>query len=105
MMTHETKLAGALLDPQDFYKTPNDVLSDPDLTEPQKIEVLRRWEYDASEVSVAEEEGMAHTDGITLYQVLQALHQLVPDIDSDRRPPTKQGGLDRGALGSHLKKA
>jgi hypothetical protein len=84
---------------------PNDVLSDPDLTDTQKIEVLRRWEYDASEVSVAEEEGMAHTDGITLYQVLQALHQLVPDIDSDRRPPTKQGGLDRGALGSHLKKA
>jgi hypothetical protein len=36
---------------------------------------------------------------------LQALHQLVPDIDSDRRPPTKQGGLDRDALGSHLKKA
>jgi hypothetical protein len=84
---------------------PNDVLSDPDLTDTQKIEVLRRWEYDASEVSVAEEKGMAHTDGITLYQVLQALHQLIPDIDSDRRPPTKQGGLDRAALGSRLKKA
>ncbi|WP_341235682.1 hypothetical protein [uncultured Sulfitobacter sp.] len=48
---------------------------------------------------------MAHTDGITLYQVLQTLYQLVPDIDSDRRPPSKQGGLDRGALGSRLKKA
>ena len=60
-MTHETKLARALLDPQDIFRTPDDVLSDRDLTVTQKIEVLRRWEYDASEVSVAEEEGMAHT--------------------------------------------
>jgi hypothetical protein len=105
MMTNETKLARALLDPQDVYKTPNDVLNDPDLTESQKIEVLRRWEYDASELSVAEEEGMAQADGISLYQVLQALHQLVPDIDPDRSPPTKQGGLDRDALKPQPKKA
>lgn len=97
-MTHDERISRALLDPAAEYETPNDVLLDRAVSETQKVEILRRWEYDASEISVAEEEGMAHTDGVTVGQVLQALHQLVPDIDTERSPPTKQGGLDRTAV-------
>jgi len=97
-MNHAKRLSRALLDPATEYRDPNDVLIDSDLSESEKIEILRRWEYDASEVSVAEEEGMPSGEGSTLNQVLQALHQLVPNIDSERSPPTKQGGLDRRAV-------
>jgi hypothetical protein len=31
--------------------------------EAKKLEILRRWEYDACEISVAEHEGMAAKDG------------------------------------------
>jgi len=97
-MTRADRLSRTLLDPAAEYKAPNDVLIDPDLSESEKIEILRRWEYDASETSVAEEEGMPPGEGPTLTEVLQALHQLVPKIDTERSPPTKQGGLDRTAV-------
>jgi len=41
---------------------------------------------------------MAHADSVTVGQVLLALHQLVPEIDTEHSPPTKQGGLDRAAV-------
>lgn len=97
-MTHAERLSRALLDPAAEYRAPNDVLVDSDLSDSEKIEILRRWEYDASETSVAEEEGMPSGKGPTLSQVLLALHQLVPNIDTERSPPTKQGGLDRAAV-------
>ncbi|WP_456387536.1 hypothetical protein [Profundibacter sp.] len=59
-------------------------MSDQTLTTAQKIEIRRRWEYDACEVSVAEEEGMPSQNGETLKQVLLALHELVGDIDTDK---------------------
>ncbi|MEP1330723.1 hypothetical protein [Pseudophaeobacter sp.] len=97
-MTGDDRISRALLDPATEYDAPNDVLMDAALSQAQKIEILRRWEYDASELSVAEEEGMSLGNGVTVGQVLQALHQLVPRIDATRTPPTKQGGLDRAAV-------
>lgn len=90
--------AKALLDPPSVFDTPAAVLSDRSLTTPQKVEILRRWEYDACEVSVAEEEGMPAQNGETLKQILQALQELVGDIDTSQTPPTKQGGLSREAI-------
>lgn len=97
-MTDYNRITKALLDPADVFQAPAAVLSDQTLTTPQKIEILRRWEYDACEVSVAEEEGMPPQNGETLKQILLALHELVGDIDTDKTPPTKQGGLAREAL-------
>ena len=91
-------MSRALLDPADVFEAPKDVLASPSLTKAQKIEILRRWEYDVSEISVAEEEGMPSGTGVSVNEVLEALHQLVPDIDTARRPPTKQGGIDRQAV-------
>ncbi len=92
------RLAKAILDPPSIFDMPEDVLTDESLTTSQRIEILRRWEYDACEVSVAEDEGMPARNGETLQQILQALQKLVGDIDSSETPPTKQGGLSREAL-------
>lgn len=46
-------------DPVTEFGTPEAVLADTTLDKEQKITVLRSWEYDAVEQSVAEEEGMS----------------------------------------------
>ena len=38
----------ALLDPGSVFATPEDILRHDGLSKEQKIEILRRWEYDAS---------------------------------------------------------
>ncbi len=40
----------ALLDPASVFKTPEGVLNSHELSREQKIEILRRWEYDAREL-------------------------------------------------------
>ena len=97
-MTQEDRMRRALLDPASEFETPDAVLAAASLTKPEKIEILRRWEYDASELGVAEEEGMPSRPRVTVAQVLQALRQLGVDIDVGHSPPTKQGGLDRAAV-------
>ncbi len=60
------------------------------ITRDQKIEILRRWEYDAHQLEVAEEEA-----GMTLRRpemfdlVVQALHGLGAERDTEHTPPTK----------------
>jgi len=44
--------------PQQFYKTPEDVLADVTLTKAQKDKILRAWEQDELALIRAEEENM-----------------------------------------------
>jgi hypothetical protein len=44
----------AMLDPTMVFKDPKDVVANVELTRDQKIEILRRWEYDARQLEVAE---------------------------------------------------
>lgn len=92
------RLKQALRDPPSIFETPAAVMSDETLTTSQKIEILRRWEYDACEINVAEDEGMPARDGEVLKQILEALRELGAEVNADKTPPTKQGGLSRDAL-------
>lgn len=93
-------LQQAYLDPGSVFATPEAVLSCETLSKEQKVEVLRRWAYDASEEEVAEEEGMPPREGSLLRSVLQALAQAAPDLDLDldRVDLTKQHGIPRSAI-------
>jgi hypothetical protein len=83
----------ALLDPTSVFKTPQDVLRSSELSDGQKIQILRRREYDAREIEVAEEENMIGTHPGMLDQVLKALNMLhAKQPNRKRSPPTKQGG-------------
>jgi hypothetical protein len=89
----EEDLEKALVDPASVFSTPAAVLDERSLTREQKIEILRRWEYDAREMQVADEEGFpARKPGVLLDSVLKALHSLGAGPDTERSPPTKQGG-------------
>lgn len=82
----------ALLNPAKEFSHPKDVLAEQSLTLDQKVEVLKRWEYDALELEVAEEENMGGDSPSILSEVLDALHSLGAKIDTEHTPPTKQGG-------------
>ena len=90
----------ALVDPGSVFATPEDLAAHKGLSTQQKIEILRRWEYDASEVSVAVEEGMPDGDGDLLRRILLALEQLSGGIDMERVAPTKQHGIPKLAVKS-----
>ncbi len=80
----------AMLDPTMVFKDPKDVVANVELTRDQKIEILRRWEYDARQLEVAEEEaGMAVRQPDMFDRVVQALHALDVKRDVEHTPPTK----------------
>ncbi len=54
--------------------------------------ILRRWEYDARELEVAEEENMGGASPSLLGEILNARHALNAGVDTEHSPPTKQGG-------------
>lgn len=87
----------ALLDPSSVFDRPEDVLVYPALSREQKIEILRRWAYDASEGCVATEEGMPDGNGDFLRRVVVALDSLA-EVDMEHPGPTKQRGIPRSSV-------
>ena len=85
----------ALLDPASVFKTPEEVLNSQELSREQKIEILRRWEYEARELEVAEGESMVGSSPDILDQIMRALLKLDSESESEHlahSPPSKQGG-------------
>ena len=80
----------AMLDPTMVFEDPMNVVANVELTRDQKIEILRRWEYDARQLEVAEEEaGMTVRRPEMFDLVLQAMHTLGVERDIEHTPPTK----------------
>ncbi len=92
-MNTQINLDKALLDPASAFASPEEVRDHNELTTAQKIEILRRWEYEESEVAVAEEEGMVDGTAPMLRRVLMALGELTDEIDTEHTPPTKLDGI------------
>ena len=83
-------LKKAMLDPTMVFEDPKEVVANDELTRDQKIEILRRWEYDARQLEVAEEEaGMLVLRPEMFDRVVQALHTLGVERDIEHTPPTK----------------
>lgn len=83
----------ALLDPGSVFDSPEELLRADELPKAQRIAILRRWEYDASEVCVAAEEGMPAGNTDLVHRILVALEQLGAVVDVEHVGPTKQHGI------------
>jgi hypothetical protein len=83
-----------LTDPASAYQEPQRVVEDNSLSRDQKIEILRRWEYDIRELQVADEEGMTapKPHPVTLESIFASLRILGAPPDLEHAAPTKQGG-------------
>jgi len=87
-------LRQALLNPAVVFLGPEEVLERDDLTREQKIEVLRRWKFDALQLQVADEENMPSEQSLDILdRVLQALHALNANPNLEDSPSTKHGGI------------
>ncbi len=76
------------------FSSPMAVANDQDFSAKDKIEILRRWEYDAREELVAVEEGFPVREPNTLLDtVLAALHRLGTGPDVEHSPRIKQGDV------------
>ncbi len=85
-----TEIKKELRDPAQVFGDPSNVVSDLELTRDQKIEILRRWEFDAHELEVAEEEaGMSVLQPEMFDRIVKALHALGAERDTEHTPPTK----------------
>ena len=82
-------VAKAMLDPTMVFTEPKDVVASDELTRDQKIEILRRWKYDAQQLEVAEDEaGMAVRRPEMFDRVVQALRMLELEHDTEHSRPT-----------------
>jgi hypothetical protein len=70
------KLQQALDDPSSVFAAPADVVRSEEVSREQKIQILRRWEYEARALEVAQDENMMGGPGSRLAEVLDALHSL-----------------------------
>jgi hypothetical protein len=66
----------ALADPAALFPSPEAVLARRDYSQSQKLQILQRWQQDAEELSVAEEEGMAGGEPSLIERVSAALARL-----------------------------
>jgi hypothetical protein len=66
----------ALLNPAAVFELPGDVLETESLTAEQKLEVLKRWEVDALNLSVATEENMSGGEPSRIEEVRSAIDVL-----------------------------
>lgn len=74
----------AKLDPTAVFAHPRDVLANKSLTREQKIDILRRWAYDAREIEIADEENMGGRPiDDALDEVLKCLKELGAGLLSD----------------------
>ena len=71
-----TDIEKAMFDPTAVFRAPEEVLLREDMSREQKIEVLRRWAYDARQLQVADAENMGGQQPDILDEILRALHAL-----------------------------
>jgi hypothetical protein len=91
--TPEVDLHQALRDPGATFSKPEDLLVPSNLSVEQKIEILRRWEYDVAETDVAEEEGMRGPETDLRRRIILTLDALAGAVDTEHTAPSKQHAL------------
>jgi len=63
----------AMVNPADYFGDPAEVLRSSSLSRSQKLKILRQWELDARQLSVAEEENMAGGEESMVGRVSRAI--------------------------------
>ena len=79
----------AKLNPATVFNSPQEVVSNQELSRDQKIEILRQWEQDARLMEVAEEENMPGPESKLLQPIRDALHALNYWPDTEHSSPSK----------------
>jgi len=82
----------AMITPSAVFDTPAEIVEAERLTRPQKIEVLKRWEFDARALQRATDENMTGGEHPPLDEINEELSKLDPEgstPDGFGKAPTK----------------
>jgi hypothetical protein len=86
----------ALADVSKVFTSPAEILQAADLTEQQKIALLRQWDTDLRLKMVASEENMPGTDSDRTAELLQSVAESLARLGvqkkEEERAPNKSGG-------------
>lgn len=78
--SEKVDLERAKLDPGSVFSAPEDILEEPSLDKTQKIDLLKRWKFDAQRLLDSGSEGMApEKNADLLRRISLALEYLVQD--------------------------
>src|SRR6266481_2982213 len=94
----QTRFDEALTDVSKVFGRPEDILSAADLTEAQKVALLKQWDTDLRLLMVASEENMTGTaaPGRTTAELLQSVHKVMNRLGhgpmEEKSSPNKTGG-------------
>ena len=97
----EITLQATLTQPHANFETPAQIVTDPDLSSQEKVELLDELEQDARQLATASDEGMLGGEPTNLHEVLSAKEALgLPDayklVLSDLRARAQHGAPDAG---------
>jgi hypothetical protein len=98
MLMNNARFDEALTDVAKIYAHPGDIVTAGELSEKQKVKLLRQWEFDLRENLVASEENMTAPtlpegqSAELLREVRKALMALGADHTDETAAPTKTGG-------------
>ena len=91
----ETRFDKALTDVSKQFPRPEDILRARDLSDPQKLALLRQWDTDLRLQMVASEENMTGTAPGATAELMQSVHRamlrLGYEADQEKSAPTKTG--------------
>ena len=90
---NQSDLEKAILDPPSVFERPEDIVDAPAFTKAEKIAILKSWAYDATELEVAQEEGMPGPNRSLLPQILNSLRCLKGELDVEHPAPSKHHPL------------
>lgn len=100
----QDQLNQVLLDPANVFANPMAVVNESGISTENKIEILRRWEYDARELDVAVEEGFpSQGPNSQLDAVLAALHCLGTDFQRNTGLVLQLKGINKIKIPMALK--
>ena len=98
-MINNARFEDALTDVAKVYADPNDIIGAEDLSQQQKVKLLRQWEFDLRENLVASEENMTaeNTPEGHSAELLRGVRKALISIGAvdhkdESAAPTKTGG-------------
>ena len=90
---NESEREAAYLNPARVFDSPEDVVEYAALSRDEKVEILRRWSYDAAQLAVAEDEGMGGGEANLTDRIHQALRDLGVDLGAETSGLTRHGSI------------
>lgn len=79
----------AIKNPASVFKSPFEIVESSELSNDQKIKILKSWRYDAKQMSVATEENMPGNNNELLSKIIAALKLLDVPEEIESSQPTK----------------